>query len=121
MNALYLAPVLVVNILTLARYDFDGSKPEEFVRELYAPYIRNDHAYVQSKQDLSRKFDSCLGSLLERDNQQPIGDVGYLDADPVCGCQDFSNFGDLNVVEVEKKPRTPRWLLLFAISRKRTR
>lgn len=47
-------------------------------------------------------FASDLLSLIRKDQEQAQGDVGLLDYDPVCDCQDF----DISNVHIETKKTT---------------
>ncbi|WP_428394829.1 hypothetical protein [Lichenicoccus sp.] len=92
----FVAAAVILSGTALVGYSFSNPDPKVFINELYAPYIYGDHAY-QIGRDLSEKFDGCLTYLLKLDNQQVLGDAGYVDWDPICNCQDFGNFSRLRI------------------------
>lgn len=59
-----------------------------FVEHLYAAYHGNGPDYLGRQR--SAVFSPRMIALLKRDVQlTPKGDVGALDGDPICDCQDF--------------------------------
>ena len=113
MIRLHIGSKILLSILALVGYTFSDASPKAFINEIYAPYLKQDHSYVQTRSDLYEKFDSCLTSLLEADNKQLSGDVGYLDADPICNCQDFSRIKILNISQVGSTGSSLEFSVLF--------
>ena len=94
---------IVVLLLALAALpatasgdDIAGAKL--FVGELYLAYLRpGTPSYLGPR--ASQIFARPLLELIRRDQKNAGGEVGALDYDPICGCQDF-DLRDL-VVNVE--------------------
>jgi hypothetical protein len=60
-----------------------------FVRGLYAAYEASDPNYLG--RNAERTFAPELLALIRRDAETaPPGEVGILDGDPICDCQDYS-------------------------------
>jgi hypothetical protein len=60
---------------------------ETYVRALYAGYSSAAAAPWSGAQIWSRRMDA----LVRRDQELADGDPPYLDADPICDCQDWEN------------------------------
>jgi len=74
----------------------DDGGAERFVRGLYGAYHGRGPDYLG--RNSGAVFSPSLLKLIRRDAAEtPRGDVGTLDGDPICDCQDF---GDLRKVEV---------------------
>jgi len=67
-----------------------GSQPPEdpaaFVRRAYAAYADRSYSPLTDPEKL---FSSTLASAIRKDGGG--GEVGYLDGDPLCDCQDFEH------------------------------
>src|SRR5690348_3240436 len=71
-----------------AHADADAASARVFVEQLYKAYDGRGPDYLGRQRD--RVFSPRMIALLERDAQlTPKGDVGALDGDPICDCQDF--------------------------------
>jgi hypothetical protein len=70
----------------------DTSTPEGFVREVYRPYERRgapkDFATRDGVSILSPRF----RALVLKDRAQAGGEIGIIDGDPICQCQDVVKF-----------------------------
>jgi hypothetical protein len=62
-----------------------------FVARVYAPYL--DRATAGGEWRDRPLFTRDLRRLIERDMDANPGEVGLLDADPLCDCQDWDGFG----------------------------
>jgi hypothetical protein len=77
----------------------DAASARAFVEKLYSAYHGDGPDYLGRLR--SRVFSPRMVALLRRDEKlTPKGDVGALDGDPICDCQDF----DINRVEVKLGP-----------------
>jgi hypothetical protein len=75
----------------------DAAAARAFVRHLYAAYHGDGPDYLGRQ--AGAVFAKPLLQLIRRDAAEtPPGDVGALDGDPICGCQDFDGLRDLDVV-----------------------
>ena len=59
-----------------------------FLRQIYANYRKAD--YSPLKDNGARVFDAAMVALIKEDARLSNGEVGALDFDPVCQCQDSS-------------------------------
>ncbi len=68
--------------------DADAASARAFVERLYSGYHGKGPDYLGRQRD--KVFSPRIVALLKRDAQlTPKGDVGALDGDPICDCQDF--------------------------------
>jgi Protein of unknown function (DUF3828) len=85
-------PALVVALAlmataTIARAD-DGADAKAFVEAIYGRYV--DGASITEDWNIE-PYDSAMRALMDEDRRlTPEGEVGVLDWDPICQCQDFS-------------------------------
>jgi hypothetical protein len=79
------------------------STPEDFLRHLYAPYVSGDQTVSPTGKDAPTIFDAHLTALLRKDQANAKGEVGALDQDPICDCQDFDH---LTALSITAKPRS---------------
>lgn len=74
---------------------------ETFVRSLYARYYETTSNDEQRGPQWRNEsvYAPALVSLLRREQQLSGGEVGFIDADWICQCQDYANLrlGDLRV------------------------
>jgi hypothetical protein len=84
-----LAPILIALVFAGPAAAQDLGQAKAFVTGLYAAYARHpgpDYAGRQARQ----VFSPTLLALMRRDAARtPKGDVGTLDGDPICNCQDY--------------------------------
>ena len=62
-----------------------------FVSRLYAAYGRSQPDYLG--QEARQVFSPRLLALIRRDARDAHGEVGALDGDPICDCQDWGHTG----------------------------
>lgn len=75
--------------------------PRAFVEHLYAGYR---HAAFSPLKNPERIFAPRLLAAIEEDSRLAQGEVGYLDGDPVCQCQDAAG---LKAAITSVKPQGP--------------
>lgn len=82
-------PTATLASLPMAAAQASPDEADAFVRALYASYSDSDDADPWSgAQVWSRR----MNALIERDRALAAdGDLPYLDADPICNCQDWEN------------------------------
>lgn len=74
----------------------EGSEgAEAFVRSVYASYVE-DEPWPIDEARLDEVFSARTAALIRRDRALAEDEPPYLDADPICNCQDF---GDLRVLQ----------------------
>lgn len=66
----------------------DDSTALEFVSNVYRNYATGDRFSALGR-DADTLFSPELLALIREDSKQAQGEVGYLDGDPLCDCQDF--------------------------------
>src|SRR4051794_24591324 len=67
----------------------DLAAARAFVTGLYAPYRHGDGPRYLDR-DAAKAFTPALRALIKAEAAAtPAGDVGALDGDPICDCQDF--------------------------------
>ncbi len=79
MIALYLAALAAA-----AHPQAEG--PKQFIARVYAAYARDNYSPLDRPE---RVFAPVLVRAIREDERLAHGEVGYLDGDPLCGCQDY--------------------------------
>ncbi|MFS2127078.1 DUF3828 domain-containing protein [Pseudomonas sp. Pseusp97] len=72
----------------------DTASAERFLRQLYASYSPDGPGVPNSTLKEEDVYDASLIALMKADQDAADGEVGYLNGDPVCDCQDW---GDLRI------------------------
>jgi hypothetical protein len=80
----------------------DASSPTAFVQQTYARYTDKTREWDTLRADAPSLFDSALLTLIREDQRLAQGEVGALDHDPLCSCQDVDSF---KVTAVEVTPQ----------------
>jgi hypothetical protein len=78
----------------------DSAAAEKFLRGIYTNYHANGHGVPNDKVKDADVYDASLIALMTADQKAADGEVGYLDGDPLCDCQDF----DIREVKLSIKP-----------------
>ncbi|MEO6255225.1 MAG: DUF3828 domain-containing protein [Sphingomicrobium sp.] len=60
--------------------------PQQFIGRIYAGYRSRDYRPLDR---LERLFAPELAAAIRTDRRLDKGEVGYLDGDPLCDCQDY--------------------------------
>jgi len=63
---------------------------EQFLRGLYAKYTPNGKPTPFVYPDAKGIVDSAMLALLKNDRDKSNGEVGAMDSDPICRCQDWN-------------------------------
>jgi len=92
------SPILaIVGALLVSGAGRIADSPRAFLEQLYRPYFSHgkgaSFAYPQARAIV----DSSVLALLRRDRLKSKGEVGALDFDPICQCQDWGPFNVLSV------------------------
>lgn len=61
---------------------------DAFVRQVYALYNVEDGPWPIDDRVLDRFWTPRMATLIRRDRELSVEDLPYLDADPICNCQD---------------------------------
>jgi hypothetical protein len=79
--------------------------PLAFLLRVYAPYVHGDQRAAPTGRRAPTIFDAHLTRLIRRDQAMAKGEVGALDGDPICDCQDFERLTDLTINVQAAGPR----------------
>jgi hypothetical protein len=81
----------------------DANSARAFVESLYKLYGKGGRGVPSQGPAAQRYYHSSLLALMRADEKAVgPGDVGVLDGDPVCGCQDWDGIWDLHI-EIQMK------------------
>lgn len=97
--ATFAATILVS--ATLPSLAAPSETPEAFVRRVYALYRDKGPGVSTSRPEGTPFFSAALLDAFAKDEELAHGEVGAIDADPICACQDF---GKLRVKRVTVTP-----------------
>jgi hypothetical protein len=71
--------------------------PELFLHRLYTPYQKGRDAPSVTGRMATSIFAPLLLALIRRDQALAHGEVGTLDYDPICSCQDYDPLKSLSI------------------------
>lgn len=116
---LYFALALLISVTAPAipAAAQDAASAKTFLQSVYALYAKNGKGATLT----GRYYDSTLLRLVATDDKLNAGDIGVLEGDPVCGCQDWKGIWDL---AIEVQMETPARILAhvtFALSAPKAR
>lgn len=74
---------------------------QAFLDTLYMPY-KQGKAQETAPARTKALYSADLATLIERDRAEAQGEVGVLDYDPICNCQDFDKLADVRVADVHE-------------------
>jgi len=76
----------------------DAGSAKNFVESLYRHYTKNSKGIDLSGPRALNYFDASLNALMDAD-AKAVGpnEVGVLDGDPICSCQDWDGIWDLKI------------------------
>jgi hypothetical protein len=80
--------------------DASAHQPESaktFLHRLYAPYVAGDMSVAPTGKAAPTIFDRHLAALIRKDQSAARDEVGALDGDPICDCQDFEPLKSLSI------------------------
>lgn len=97
-----------------AIYEAARIGPEEFVRALYAvhatPGAGMGAPLVPGQDPI---YDRMLNAMIGEDARKAGGEVGALNHDPICGCQDSGDFTLDSVVVTQSGPQAAEAAVVF--------
>jgi hypothetical protein len=94
-------PLLLVSLLIgPAALAQDAKSAESFLRTIYAAYTPKGHPVDLAGPKAETILESSLAALLRTDQKLADGEVGAIESDPICACQDF----DIRSVAVAVTP-----------------
>ncbi|HEY6048264.1 MAG TPA: DUF3828 domain-containing protein [Sphingomicrobium sp.] len=80
--------------MTLLLLAAAGAQPAEtpraFIQRIYAGYVDDNYSPLRR---MDRIFARPLVAAIREDERLAHGEVGYLDGDPLCDCQDWAKIG----------------------------
>lgn len=93
----------------------DAASAKSFLVSVYQHYQHGANGVDLDGPRAALYFHSSLLALMRADDKANAGEVGVLDGDPVCGCQDWDGIWDLKI-EVQLKDQThAQALVSFAL------
>lgn len=78
---------------------------ERFLRILYDGYTKSRKVPDPIGKDPGRLFTPALAGLIKADRALALGELGILDINPICACQDWAG---LKVTKIEVAPDGPK-------------
>jgi hypothetical protein len=90
--------LLVLLLMPSPAFPQDTDAARRFVQQVYADYSNPDTNHQEARQ--SKFYTPGLYHLILSDRKGHPGDVGNLDGDPICDCQDPGDPGDLKVKSI---------------------
>ena len=103
-SSLLLKSALLVCVIAPACSAQEGASAKTFLQSLYARYQKGGSAIELSGPQAKRYLHPSLLALL-REDARAVGpdEVGVLDGDPLCSCQDWDGIFDLKIDVHEPK------------------
>ena len=97
-----------------AIYEAAQVGPEEFVRALYAVYAAPGGGMLEPlPPGQDPIYDRMLNAMIGADAEQAAGEVGTLNADPICDCQDTGDFALQSVAVTQSGPAAAEAAVVF--------
>ena len=93
-----------------------GSTPREFIAYVYSQYHHEDFSPLERPEKF---FSPTLTAAIRKDSAG--GEVGYLDGDPLCDCQDYDRVSAQVRKLVQQTPRSAVADIRVTLSPKETR
>ena len=75
----------------------DAASAKAFLQSIYSRYHKGGSGIDVSGPRAGRYLHSSLLALLREDRRLASGEVGVLDGDPLCGCQDWDGIFNLKI------------------------
>ncbi|WP_256738105.1 DUF3828 domain-containing protein, partial [Cronobacter sakazakii] len=69
----------------------DAQTPTQFLKSLYQSYAKGNEPVDFASKGEQQILSDRLLSLVEEDTRLSGGEVGFLDYDPICYCQDWDD------------------------------
>ena len=94
----------------------DEATARAFVASLYRHYTKNGSGVPSSGAKARLYYHSSLLALIRTDEKAAGGEVGVLDGDPVCGCQDWEGIWNLQIAIQVKDANRAEAEVTFSLS-----
>jgi hypothetical protein len=88
--------MLVTGLAGISACDQQAQTAEDFLRNVYAPY-ESGNAPNPTGSAAPAMFEPGFLALIQRDRQLANGEVGLIDHDPICACQDYDALTGITV------------------------
>src|SRR5579864_2955914 len=92
-TALWIAGACLMGIASPVMAALDAASAKAFVEKLYSHYPSkpgNRSAFDPTGKNASQVFDPGMIAAFREDTRLAHGEVGFIDSDPLCQCQDDS-------------------------------
>ena len=90
MTRFLVSALLCLFAATPAMAEPSAATAEQFLRGLYAQYTPHGKPVAFVYPDAKGMVDPAMLALLKHDKDASNGEVGAMDSDPICGCQDWT-------------------------------
>jgi len=115
-SSLLLKSVLLACVFAQDCSAQDVTSAHSFLRSIYARYHKGGPGVHVTGPSASRYLHPSLIALLREDSRLVgPGEVGVLDGDPLCGCQDWDGIFDLKIDLHDLKANTAEASVSFAL------
>lgn len=104
--------LVAISLARAAAWGQEADSAEVFLRNLYQPY--NTGKAVNPAGALAPSiFEPGLLALIRRDQALAHGEIGKLDHDPICNCQDYEALTALTIAVALESHKTARAKVSF--------
>ena len=94
----WIAFLLFISLPAASALGQDAASAKNFVESLYRHYTKNSKGIDFSGPKALNYFTASLNALMDADAKAVgPGEVGVLDGDPICSCQDWDGIWDLKI------------------------
>lgn len=90
MTRFLVSALLCLFVATPVAAEPSAASAEQFVRGLYAQYTPHGKPVPFVYPDAKTMADPAMMALLKHDRDASNGEVGAMDSDPICRCQDWN-------------------------------
>src|SRR5215469_1842690 len=92
-----LVPALMAAAISTVAAAAAPQSPEDFLKHLYAGYAPGKTPLAFDYRTAGSFVDDSMIALLRRDDKMSNGEVGAIDSDPICQCQDWDGMKVLSI------------------------
>jgi hypothetical protein len=111
-----LLPFVVVAAATIQAAAQDITSAEGFLRKLYNGYLTGQPAPNPTGRAAGELFTTALLALIRADQALAAGELGVLQRDPICACQDYDRLEQLKISMEPAGPTQARGTVSFVNS-----
>jgi Protein of unknown function (DUF3828) len=98
----------------------DAASARSLLKSVYKHYENGGSGIDLTGPKAKQFFDASLLGLIRKDQKAAAPDVGVLDGDPICGCQDWDGIWDLKIVIRKESNSRANATVSFALFKDQT-